>query len=105
MIYNRGPRQDPCGTPQSTEQLSERAPGIETIQTEIQTEFPNEKCAFHFLGFTSSRPFGLDREATKVIKDGLAMFQCGACGFWRLILLFFCLRNVLVISSSNIRFL
>ena len=30
MIYNRGPRHDPCGTPQSRERLSERAPEIET---------------------------------------------------------------------------
>ena len=30
MIYNRGPREDPCGTPQSRGRLSETAPGIET---------------------------------------------------------------------------
>ena len=30
MIYNKGPRQDPCGTPQSRGRLPERAPGMET---------------------------------------------------------------------------
>ena len=32
MIYNKGPRQDPCGTPQSRGRLSERVVGIETHQ-------------------------------------------------------------------------
>ena len=30
MTYNKGPRQDPCGTPQSRGRQSERAPGLET---------------------------------------------------------------------------
>ena len=52
MIYNRGPRQDPCGTPQSRERLSERVPEIETryilaIKYEVNQykgapEIPNE---------------------------------------------------------------
>ena len=30
MIYKKGPRQEPYGTPQSRERLPERAPGMET---------------------------------------------------------------------------
>ena len=52
MIYNRGPRCDPCGTPQSRERLSEGVPEIETryllaIKYEVNQsngapEIPNE---------------------------------------------------------------